>query len=353
MARFSSTLGAVLSILREMDVRAARAAAEMPFLIVFASRDLPMAEHLAGLLYRGDRAHDIPPLRTTKGALLSDAAQLARANLVVIVARADQRDDQAERLRQALMTSGVPCLMAYLQPDDAPPATEPAVYIPMSNQAVDETAAVERLVRAIRDMRVIDDLALARHLPAFRQPVIRDLIEETATANAAYSLGAGLLQINPVTGLPIAVADTIVLTKNQLLLAYKITLTMGLPADIQHVMPQVLGVIGGGLAFRQAARGAVSLLPALGIAPKVAIAFAGTYAIGEAVYRWCRSGEPLSKVHWRALYAQALAKGRAVAAALRRIARALTQRRVRQPARPEQTAASHAVLSSNGIIHYS
>ncbi len=350
MARFSSTLGAVLSILREMDVRAARAAAEMPFLIVFASRDLPMAEHLAGLLYRGDRAHDIPPLRTAKGALLSDAAQLVRANLVVIVARADQHDDEADRLRQALMTSGVPCLMAYLHPDDALPATEPAVYIPMSDQAVDETAAVERLVRAIREMRVIDDLALARHLPAFRQPVIRDLIEETATANAAYSLGAGLLQINPVTGLPVAVADTIVLTKNQLLLAYKITLTMGLPADVQHVMPQVLGVIGGGLAFRQAARGAVSLLPALGIAPKVAIAFAGTYAIGEAVYRWCRSEEPLSEARLRALYAQARTRGRAAAAALWQKLRTLIRRRARQPARPRHTVTSH---SKNGVAHYS
>jgi len=341
MARFSSTLGAVLSILREVDVWAARAAAETPFLIVFASRDLPMAEHLAGLLYRGDRAYDIPPLHTAKGALLSDAAQLARASLVVIVARADQRDDEAERLRQTLATASIPCVMAYLQPDDAPLATEPAVHIRMFNQAVDETAAVERLVRAIRDMRVIDDLALARHLPAFRQPVIRDLIEETATANAAYSLGAGLLQINPVTGLPVAVADTIVLTKNQLLLAYKITLVMGLPADVQHIIPQVLGVIGGGLAFRQAARGAVSLLPALGIAPKVAIAFAGTYAIGEAVYRWCRSGEPLSKARWRTLYTQALAKGRAAAAALQRAARTLAQRRFRRRVR---------VPSVNGVV---
>jgi len=353
MAGFSSALSTALGILREIDVRAVRAAAETPFLLAFASRDLPMAEHLAGLLYRGDRAHDIPPLHAARGALLSDAAQFARANLVVIVARADRRDDEADRLRQALTAAGIPCLMAYLQADGALPATEPAVYIPMPNQTVDEAAAVKRLVRAIRDMRVVDDLALARHLPAFRQSVIRDLIEETATTNAAYSLGAGLLQINPVTGLPVAVADTIVLTKNQLLLAYKITLAMGLPADVQYIMPQVLGVIGGGLAFRQAARGAVSLLPALGIAPKVAIAFAGTYAIGEAVYRWCRSGEPLSKARWRALYAQALARGRTAAAALRRIARALTRRRPRPPAHPEQTMPGHVVLSSNGIIHYS
>ncbi|MBO9345569.1 MAG: hypothetical protein J7601_07550 [Chloroflexi bacterium] len=350
MARFSSTLSGVLDILREIDVRAVRAAAEAPFLIVFASRDLLIAEHLAGLLYRGDRAHNVPPLRAAEGALLSDATRLARASLVVIVARADQHDDEAHRLCQALTTAGVPCLMAYLQPDGAPPATMPAVYIPMPDHTIDETTAVDRLVRAIRDMRAVDDLALARHLPAFRRPVVRDLIEETAAANAAYSLGAGLLQINPITGLPVAVADTVVLTKNQLLLAYKITLAMGLPANVQHVMPQVLGVIGGGLALRQAARGAVSLLPALGVAPKVAIAFAGTYAIGEAVYRWCRSEEPLSEARLRALYAQAMTKGRAAAAALWQKLRALIRRSARRPAQLRHAVTSH---SKNGVAHYS
>jgi len=345
MARFTAALGAILNILREVDVRAARAAAEAPFLIVFASRDVPMAAHLADLLYRGDRPDAVPPLRAAKGAPLNDAVQLAKASLVVILARADQRDDEAQRLHQALQTASVPCLMAYLQPDGARVVAESTVHIPVPDQSANEAIALERLIRAVRELRAIDDLALARHLPAFRRPVIRDLIKETATANATYSLGAGLLQVNPVTGLPVAVADTIVLTKNQLLMAYKITLAMGMPSDVQHIMPQILGVIGGGLACRQAARGLVSLLPALGIAPKVAIAFAGTYAIGEAVYRWCRSGEQFTAARWRALYAQALMNGRAAVAALQRALRARFSRR---PARER----SQPLLSVNGTARY-
>jgi len=339
MAGFSSALGAVLGILRELDVRAVRAAAESPIRIVFASRDVPMAAHLADLLYRGDRPDTAPIPRAAKGTPLDDATQLAQASLVAILTRADQRDDEAHRLRQALKAAGLPCLMVYLQPNGAHAGTEPAVYIPMPDQAAREAIALARLIRAVRGMRVVDDLALARHLPAFRRPVIRDLIEEVALANAAYSLGAGLLQVNPVTGLPIAVADTLVLTKNQLLLAYKIALAMGLPADLQHVMPQVLGVIGGGLACRQAARGLVSLLPALGVVPKVAIAFAGTYAIGEAVYRWCRSEAPLD--------AHALARGRAAATALWQKLRAAVRRRARQPAHSTVTS-----YPTNGVVRY-
>jgi len=109
-------------------------------------------------------------------------------------------------------------------------------------------------------------------------------------------------------------------------------------------------VIGGGLALRQAARGAVSLLPALGVAPKVAIAFAGTYAIGEAVYRWCRSEEPLSEARLRALYTQAMTKGRAAAAALWQKLRALIRRSARRPAQLRHAVTSH---SKNGVAHYS
>jgi uncharacterized protein (DUF697 family) len=346
MARFTAALGAILNILREVNTRAVRAAAETPFSIVFTGRDALIAAHLANLLYRGDRPDAVPFPRAAKGAPLNDAVQLAQASLVVILARADQRDDEAQRLHRALQTAGVPCLMVYLQPTGAHHAAGPALHIPVPDHATAETIALERLIRAIREVGVIDDLALARYLPAFRRSVVRDLIEETATANATYSLGAGLLQVNLVTGLPVAVADTIVLTKNQLLMAYKITLAMGMPSDARHIMPQVLGVIGGGLACRQAARGLVSLLPALGIAPKVAIAFAGTYAIGEAVYRWCRSGEQFTAARWRALYAQALVKGRAAAAALWR------RLRTRFSRRPARIPRDQPLLSANGVARY-
>jgi hypothetical protein len=49
-------------------------------------------------------------------------------------------------------------------------------------------------------------------------------------------------------------------------------------------------VIGGGFLFRQLARELVGLIPIAGVAPKVAVAYAGTWAIGRAVGMW--AGDP-------------------------------------------------------------
>ncbi|BCX05890.1 MAG: hypothetical protein KatS3mg053_3828 [Candidatus Roseilinea sp.] len=339
--------GSILSVLREVDVRPARIAAETPFLIAFASRDVPFAEHLAALMYRGDRPADTPPYRAAIGAPITDATQISRANVVIIVTRADSPPDEELRLKRALEASNVPLLMCFVHERSAPPPAQSvtsghAVALPLEDGTLDEQAAIARLTTAIRQLKAIDDLALARHLPAFREPVVRALIEDVAMANATYSLGSGLLQINPATGLPIAVADTVILTKNQAIMAYKIALAMGSPSDFKHVMPQIAGVIGGGLLFRQIARSVIGLVPGLGIAPKVAISFAGTFAIGEAVYRWCRSGERLTEEGLKAIYALALERGRELAAGLQRRRDAAVRRARRRAAHTTESAAEPA-----------
>ena len=99
---------------------------------------------------------------------------------------------------------------------------------------------------------------------------------------------------------------------------------------------------GGGFLLRQAARGLIGLVPGLGILPKVAIAFAGTFAVGEAVYRWCTTGERMSGDAMRRAYEAALEQGRSIAASLQqRRAEADKQRRMRKAAQsqPQQAPA--------------
>jgi uncharacterized protein (DUF697 family) len=354
-----SSLGPVSSIfnvLKEVDVRPTRDAAETPFLIAFASRDAAFAEYLAALMYRGERAHDLPPFRAAIALPLSASAQLARANFVLIVTRPDA--DNAEELRvfTALTAANVPALLCYLQEQAAPgsPALPPPVMqaqaqgivlpqniltLPLVNGTLDETAATRKLTQAIRQRRAIDELALARFLPAFREPVVKAMIEDVAVANAAYSLGTGILQINPLTGLPLTVADTVILTKNQAVMAYKIALAMGMQSDFKSVIPEIAGVIGGGFLLRQAARSLIGLLPGLGILPKVAISFAGTYAVGEAVYFYAAKGEALTSDGLKAMYNKALERGQNVAASLqRRREEASEQRAVRKAQKDAETA---------------
>jgi len=316
------SVGSILNVLREIDVRPIRDAAETPFLITFISQDAPIADYLAALMYRGDRQGDTPPYRAAIGLPLDKSAMISRAQVVVLITRAGRENDEEKRVQQALQTAHMPLLMCFLQArEDLPPNTSGAppshaVMLPMVNGTLDEAVAVKRLVQGIRGLKAIDDLALARFLPAFREAVTRALIEDVAIANAAYSLGTGLLEINPITGLPLNVADVVVLTKNQAVLAYKIALAVGMPADFKSVMPQLAGVVGGGFLLRQAARSLVGWIPAFGIPLKIAIAFAGTFVVGEAVYRWCTTGERMSGDAMRQVYEAALNRGREIAASL-------------------------------------
>jgi uncharacterized protein (DUF697 family) len=54
----------------------------------------------------------------------------------------------------------------------------------------------------------------------------------------------------------------------------------------QERLPELLGVLAGGLAFRAIARQAVGIVPLAGWTVKGAIAFAGTKALGEAAVRY-------------------------------------------------------------------
>jgi uncharacterized protein (DUF697 family) len=170
-------------------------------------------------------------------------------------------------------------------------------------------------------------LALARHLVPLREPLFAEMIEETARTNAMYSLTTGIAEAIPVLDVPLNLADIVVLTKNQLIMSYRIALASGKKGSARELIGEVLGVIGGGFLFRQGARQLVGLIPVVGIVPKVAVAYAGTLAIGKAVVAWAAYGQALDPGAVKRLYRQALSRGRDVAQAL------MAQARKRTPGR--------------------
>ncbi|MEZ4767795.1 MAG: hypothetical protein R2844_05145 [Caldilineales bacterium] len=141
------------------------------------------------------------------------------------------------------------------------------------------------------------------------------MIQRTCTTNAIYAAGTGVAEMVPGLGIPFAVADIIILTKNQLVMAYKIGLVMGETGEFREVVPKMAGVVGAGFMWRQVARELVAFLP-LGVVLKTAIAFAGTYATGQAVYHWYATGEKLTREQLREVFNEALARGKEEAAAL-------------------------------------
>ncbi|MCI0519505.1 MAG: zinc ribbon domain-containing protein, partial [Chloroflexi bacterium] len=128
-----------------------------------------------------------------------------------------------------------------------------------------------------------------------------------------YSLSTGLAEIAPVLGVPLNITDMLVLSKTQAFLVYKLGLALGLSLRWQEYVAEFGGVLGGGFVWRQAARQLVGLIPAWGILPKVAVAYAGTYVVGHVVYRWYLTGRHVNAAQMRQLYQQAFARGKGLA----------------------------------------
>lgn len=153
-------------------------------------------------------------------------------------------------------------------------------------------------------------LALGRYLPPFRAPAAQAVINATARVNAEFALLSNLPTVIPLVGNLMAVgADFLVLTKNQLMMIYKLAAIHG--KDLQQpwrIYAELLPVVGAGILYRTAARELAGLIPfAAGTIPKVLIAYTGTVATGQTGNVYYAHGERLSNEQVKALYARALA----------------------------------------------
>ena len=155
----------------------------------------------------------------------------------------------------------------------------------------------------------------------------------------------------PILGIPISAADTVVLTKNQALMVYRLALAFGAPPEFQSRMIEITPVIGAAVVWRQVAGGLVGLVPGYGILPKTAVAYAGTYITGRAAELWYATGL-VSKADLRRFRAEATARARGVTEQMTlpgargarqgRPGRARRHQRPAQDDRPRRAAAAAA-----------
>jgi uncharacterized protein (DUF697 family) len=168
---------------------------------------------------------------------------------------------------------------------------------------------LESIRRRIADTADDRSIAIGRYIPLTKRACAHRVISETATVNGQFALASNLPTLLPLIGNALAVgADFFVLTKNQLMLIFKLAAIHGRDLDNRwRIYSEMMPVVGAGLAWRTVAREVVTLLPlAIGTVPKVAIAFAGTWVIGQSAQVYYERGEKLNKEQVRELYAQAL-----------------------------------------------
>lgn len=312
-------------LLKEMDLEAVRREAERPFqvLLIGGPEDV---EGLSSLL-SGPEGHHPWLLR----ADATEARRQAGSGLIDLAILASPVPDLPPALLatlDVLAASRVPTVtavrtLATRQADTLVRAGETArALVPSLDASGLATLADAIVAAATPQLR----LALARQLPPLRASVVTALIEDSARTNALYSLTTGLAEVVPVLNAPLNLADVVVLTKNQLLMSYRIALAAGKRGRGRELVTEVAGVIGGGLLLRQAGRQLIGLVPGAGIVPKVAVAYAGTIAIGRAVAAWALGGERLTKEAVRGFYREASQRAKEVAKDLVARARAARPR---------------------------
>lgn len=325
-------IGNIWTTFREIDVRPIRDEAEEAILIAFVGAEGVGKTTLVTAMRSNARSDEM--IITPAIELDIRAMTGVDADLVVLVLDVTRSDTSTElTLYRQLTKDGKNVLVFFNKMDLVPNHTTAAAMTAAWSSArsafgsaVNCDSLVNEFVPRVLDALPQKHLALARHYPVFRTAVANRLIGDTAFANATYSLGTGLAEIIPVLDIPFNVADMVVLTKNQALLVYKLGLALGLSARWQDHVGQLGGVVGAGFLWRQVARQLVGLIPVWGIVPKVAVAYGGTYAVGEAVLYWYRTGNKMPSSAMQQVYARAVERGRNVARML--VERARHQRRV-------------------------
>lgn len=317
IVRTWSDFGSIWGTLKEIDVTSIRAEAERQLTLLCAGHPAAI-EAVRQMLYTGPQRYVTaianPLVTVPLGPTATALPGLPQVNLLIfaIDVRAPLTDAEVAALAQ--FEQAAPLLVVLVFGEHLAPLSQLPRLANTRMVAFPEPAAVDapdQLAAAVLDGLPREyHLAAARQLPGLRPAYARDVIGGASFTNASYSLATGVPELIPVLNLPFAAADIIILTKNQALMVYRLGLAHGAPPEFQSHMREVIPVLGSAFLWRQLARSLVGLVPIWGLVPKVAIAYAGTYTIGVAAWRWFAEGEIVSTEQLKRISEDALAIGR-------------------------------------------
>jgi uncharacterized protein (DUF697 family) len=310
-------ISSVWKNIKEIDLKPIRESATRPVMIALAGAEGSGRHNLAERM-RTDPAREGEHTQTPLALLRVDAPlEVPEAHLIILLVDASRIDLTIERdLVKQWSEAGKNVLVFINKIDqednkviaDALQGWKASRVI--CGNASDADYLQAEFVPAILDALPQQQLALGRQFPLFRLNIARQLISEACYSNAAYAFSTGLAEIVPVLDIPLNVTDMVVLTKLQAFLAYKLGLLLGFSTRWQDYVTEFGSVVGSGFLWRQIARQLVGLVPGWGIIPKVAVAYSGTYVVGNAILGWYITGRKLTPQQMRELYTQAFSRGK-------------------------------------------
>ncbi len=319
-----SDFGNIFNTIREVDLTPIREAAEMQTWLALVgdvkggARDLATAFYLAPRpLPMDDASYDMagPILIAIENADMAE-----RADLIVFVFDEGHAPNDAERAAFQKWTAAgkrIVVLFNRAAPSNGMlPRSDWVGARILEGQVTSREFLEKHFVPAVLTLLPENKLSLARNFPLFRSAVARDVINETSFANASYSFSTGLAEIIPALNIPFNVADMVILTKAQAFMVYRLGMIFGLSTRWQEHLAAFGSTVGFGFVWRTIARQLVGLIPAFGILPKVAIAYAGTYAMGRGALQWYETGRDVKRADIEKFFQEALERGKNLATTL-------------------------------------
>ena len=178
-----------------------------------------------------------------------------------------------------------------------------------------------QMVKAVLDAHEPLALALACNFPPFRTEVVRRSIHTISRENALFSIATAMPNIAPLLGLGWALgefaSDTAVLTANQVRLAFLLAAASDRPVGYTEQRGEIASIIAGAFGWRAIARELIGKIPlGGGLIPKAAVAYAGTYVMGQSFERLYRSGYAFSRQERKSAYVDAYDRGKAIVSAV-------------------------------------
>ena len=286
-------VGDLFSVIRQLSFEELRDEATLPPRLLLIGNDRPTLETLRGALVGESGAQFI------ELALVGEALpHLDSYDGIVLVnlSPSERNEPTIARLLKSDETAGR-TLTCQLPP--APGQGDAAI----PDELIDDLRG--RIVTRLAHRQ----LALGRYLPAFRKQAAAAAIGQTARANAEFALLSNIPALIPVVGNIVAAgADFLVLTKNQLMLIYKMAAIHGRDlGQPWQIYAEMLPIVGAGIFWRTIARELSALIPfAAGTIPKVLVAYAGTTVAGQTANLYYLQGTKPTSEQLQGFYLRAV-----------------------------------------------
>jgi hypothetical protein len=146
--------------------------------------------------------------------------------------------------------------------------------------------------------------------------VLENIIHTISLENALFAVATALPNVVPsVIELPWVVgefaSDTVVITANQVRMAFQIAAACGKEVGFAEQKAEILTLAAGALGWRALARELVGHLPlGGGLIPKGAIAYAGTFVVGKTLELLHQNHGLRTRAQQREWYREGLERGK-------------------------------------------